>query len=292
MKDFSGIFTALVTPFYKGEADEESLKKIVRHQLDRGVSGFVVSGTTAESPCLTEAEKKRIFNLVRGEVAGQVPLIVGTGTNNTHEAIEWTKAAEAWGADAALVVVPYYNKPPQRGLIQHYKAIAESTKLPVILYNVPSRTVTRLEVDTIAELSHVKNIVGIKEATGDIEVGKKIMKACRPGFMMTSGDDGTFLNLTLEGGQGAISVASHILPKEFSSWCVRARKGDKSVLEEFEKIRALNDYLYVEANPIPVKAALFLMGLIRSPEMRLPLVSLGEPHMSELKNKLKSAGLL
>ncbi len=162
-KKFHGVLTALITPFFKGEIDFVSLKKLIRHQLDNNIDGFVVSGTTGESPTLSQQEKKQIFNFVKSEVQGQVPVIVGTGTNSTKKTIEHTHDAESWGADAALVVVPYYNKPPQRGLTAHFKAVAESTNLPILLYNVPSRTITSLTAETVFELSKIKNIIGIKQ---------------------------------------------------------------------------------------------------------------------------------
>ena len=229
---------------------------------------------------------------MRSETGGAVPLVMGTGTNSTADTIAATREAAQWKADAALVVVPYYNKPPQRGLFQHFQKVAECSDLPVILYNVPGRTITKLEWGTITELSRVKNIVAIKEATGDIEFGREIHRECGDGFLLSSGDDGTFLNLIGVGAQGVISVISHILPREMSDWCARARKGDKAPLNEFETYRALNDYLYVEANPIPVKMALHLMGVIDSPELRLPMVTLSEPFRAELKNKMTEVGLL
>lgn len=292
MKDFSGIFTALITPFKNGAIDFGSLKRLVRSQLDAGINGFVISGTTAESPTLSDDEKVELFKFVQSETAGHVPLIMGTGSNSTADTIQATRAAEKLGADAALVVVPYYNKPPQRGLFQHYQKVAECSSLPVVLYNVPSRTVARLELETIRELARLPNVVGIKEATGDIEFGRKISSACGADFLLTSGDDGTFLDLIPVGGRGSIAVASHIMPKQFVSWCKRMRAGDQSARQEFSGFAELIAYLYVEANPIPVKMACHLMGLIDSPELRLPLVSLSEPCTAELKSKMLAAGLL
>lgn len=292
MKDFSGVFTALITPFKKGEIDWASFKKLLKFQMDGGVNGFVVSGTTAESPTLTSEEKKKLFEFVKGETGGRVPIVMGTGSNSTADTIVSTQAAAAWGADAALVVVPYYNKPPQRGLFAHFQKVAECSKLPVILYNVPGRTITKLELETIAELSRLPNVIGIKEATGDLEFGQAVSRACGPDFMLTSGDDGTFLDLIPRGSKGVISVASHIMPKEFSNWCARARKGDVVPSQEFSKYEELNNYLYVEANPIPIKMAAHLMGLIESPELRLPLAQLAEPYTNELRAKMKQADLL
>ena len=292
MKNFNGVFTALITPFKDGEVDTASLKKLVRFQLDKGVQGFVVCGTTAESPCLTKDEKEKVFKVVEAESGGQVPLVLGTGSNSTRETIEATREAAYLGADAALVVVPYYNKPPQRGLEQHFIAVAEASDIPVLLYNVPSRTVAKLELDTIVRLSKVKNVIGIKDATGDIELGKKTLAQSKEGFIVTSGDDGTYLDLVAEGGHGVISVASHILPKEFVSWYRKAHATDNSWKPEFDQHKDLIDYLYIEANPIPVKMALALMGVIATPEMRLPLAPLIEPYTSELKNRMTKRGLL
>ncbi len=292
MKDFTGVFTALVTPFKGGEIDWGSLRRLLRHQLEGSISGLVISGTTGESPTLDAAEKEKLFKFIKSEVANQVPLVLGTGTNSTSDTVDATRAAEAWGADGALVVVPYYNKPPQRGLFAHFQKVAESSGLPVILYNVPGRTITRLEVDTIVELSRLPGIVGIKEASGDIEFGRRVIEECRTDFLVSSGDDGTFLDLIGVGGRGVISVASNIMPKEFSSWYARARQGDRAPQAEFQRIAELNSFLYVEANPIPIKMALHFMGVIESAELRLPLMQLSEPHAAELKRKMLTAGLI
>jgi 4-hydroxy-tetrahydrodipicolinate synthase len=292
MKDFSGVFTALITPFKNGEIDWKSLQKLVRFQLDGGINGFVVIGTTAESPNLTAQEKQKLFEFVKTESGGQVPLIVGTGSNSTSETIAATQAAAKWGADAALVVVPYYNRPPQRGLFAHYQKVAECSDLPVILYNVPSRTVAKLELETIKELSRLPKIIGIKEATGDIEFARQISNSCGKSFLLSSGDDGTYLDLVAAGGHGTIAVASHILPKQFTTWCDRVRKGDQTAKQEFSRYAELIAGLYLEPNPIPVKMALHLMNIIESPELRLPLVTLSEPYKAELKNRMMAVGLL
>lgn len=288
----SGVFTALVTPFKDGEIDWASLKRLVRFQLDNEVNGLVVCGTTAESPTLSDDEKREIFHFIKQEVSGELPLVMGTGSNSTSESVRATREAWHWGADAALTVVPYYNKPPQRGLFQHFQKIAECSELPIILYNVPGRTITRLEPHTIAELSRLPNVVGIKEATGDVLFGKQVIDECGKEFLVTSGDDGTFLGLIAHGARGVISVASNILPRPFSDWCARARRGEQEPGDEFMRFADLNSFLYVEANPIPIKMALHQMGLISSPELRLPLTSLAEPHARELKNKLHAVGLL
>lgn len=292
MKDLTGVYTAIVTPFLNGEIDFESLKKVIRFQLDGSINGLVICGTTGESPTLSDIEKEKVFRFVKAEVAGQVPLMMGTGTNSTSESIRATQAAESWGADAALVVVPYYNRPPQRGLFSHYQKIAQCSNLPIMLYNVPSRTITQLELETVVELSRVPNVIGIKEASGDLEFGRQIVQGSNRDFVLTSGDDATFIDLISVGSKGVISVASNILPRQFSEWCSQTRKGEVQPRVEFEKFRSLNSNLYVEANPIPIKMALALMGIIRSPEMRLPLVTLAEPKINELKVKLAEVGLV
>lgn len=294
MKKLEGVLTALVTPFKNGEVDEKSLKKLVRHQLDNGVHGFVVSGTTGESPTLSKEEKRRCFDIVKSESGGQVPIVVGTGTNSTRESVAATKDAESWGADAALVVVPYYNKPPQRGLVAHFTEVANATKLPVLLYNVPSRTITALSAESMKTLSKVNNIVGVKEASGDMALAKQIVSDCGSDFLLTSGDDGTFLNLMEAGGRGVISVGAHILPKQFSQSCELALQGKHSAAADLmgKYMPLVSKQLYTEANPIPVKAALALMGIIESSEMRLPLVTHAEPHLSDLKKMMKDVGIL
>ncbi len=303
---FSGVITALVTPFKKGEIDWASLERLIKAQLAAGIEGFVVCGTTAESPTLTESEKsellKFVLKYVRHHAGANFPVIMGTGSNSTAETVLATQKAEALGADAALVVVPYYNRPPQRGLFQHFQKVAGCSKLPIILYNVPSRTIARLELDTIVELSRLPQIIGIKEASGDVSFGSQLVSECDPGFFVTSGDDGSFFDLTVVGGEGVISVGSHILPGAFVKWhrhgqslrqrIEENRSADLAALEEFRAVQELISFLFVEANPIVIKMALFHMGLIDSPELRLPLVQLTEPLSYELKNKMKTAGLL
>ncbi len=292
MSKFSGVYTALVTPFKNGEIDFKSLKNLVQFQLENGVQGFVVLGTTAESPVLSNTERYEVFKAVKDESNGRVPLVVGTGTNSTSETIRFTKEAKEWGADGALVVVPYYNKPPQRGLIAHYKMVAEASSLPVLLYNVPGRTITKLDLETIVELSKVKGIVGIKEASGDIEFDKQIRAKAGSEFLLTTGDDSTYVEFLQAGGNGVISVASHILPVEFVRWARKVSENDKNVAEDFKKYRELIDFLFIESNPIPVKMALHLLGIIESPELRLPLVALESDKTNELRSKMKAVGIL
>jgi len=286
MKSFDGIFTALITPFRGGEIDFDSLKKLLRFQLDKKIHGFVVGGTTAESPTLTDPEKEKLFQFVKSETGGQVPLVMGTGSNSTQATVEASRKAEAWGADGILVVTPYYNKPPQRGLVEHFKKVAESVSIPLLLYNVPSRTITALSLDTIKTLSETKNIIGIKEASGDIEFGRAIYQKCGSEFLLTSGDDGTWLQLCSVGARGTISVLSHVAPLQMVEQLEKLRRRDMSALQDAEKFNDLIKLLFVEANPIPVKAALKMMGIIASDELRLPLVSLTEEYREPLKRAL------
>jgi 4-hydroxy-tetrahydrodipicolinate synthase len=279
MKAFSGVITALVSPFNKGQVDYQSLEKLVKDQLSRGIQGFVVNGTTGESPTITSEEIKQIFQTVKRLVPKNFPVIVGTGSNSTAKTIEESRAAEKLGADAVLVVVPYYNKPPQRGLFEHFNQVADKINIPVILYNVPGRTITALEIETIKKLSEHPNIIGIKEASGNVDFAKQIREACGSEFLLLSGDDGTYDDFMLAGGDGVISVASHIIPE-----IMLAKKASTRL--------PLINALFVEANPIPVKKALQILGTIQSAELRLPLVELGTKNTENLKSEMKKAGIL
>lgn len=293
MNRFKGVFTALITPFQNGKIDFPSLEKLLDQQLAGEVDGFVVNGTTAESPTLSEDEVFELFSFIRKKVGPEIPLILGTGSNSTAETVAATRRAEQWGADAALVVVPYYNKPPQRGLFAHFKTVADSTKLPILLYNVPGRTITALELETIRALSEVKNVIGIKEASGKIEFASEIRKACGKDFVLLSGDDGTYAKFLEAGGDGVISVASHVLPKAFSRWTKAAHEGNVELsLKELPQYARLVDQLFVEANPIPVKKALQWMGVIQRAELRLPLVEMDEKLAPSLKEEMIRCGIL
>ncbi|WP_374034466.1 4-hydroxy-tetrahydrodipicolinate synthase [Bdellovibrio bacteriovorus] len=293
MKNFKGTFTALVTPFKNGKIDFASLDKLLKQQLAGGVDGFVVNGTTGESPVLTSAEKAELFKHIRSFCGDKVVLIMGTGSNNTAQTIEDSRKAEEMGADAILVVVPYYNKPPQRGLYEHFKAVASSVKIPTILYNVPGRTITSLETGTIRDLAKVSGVVGIKEASGKIDLASEIIKACGSEFVMLSGDDGTYVEFLGAGGHGVISVASHVIPAQMVQWKKWVSEGalDKA-RADIAKYNDLINLLFVEANPIPVKKALQLMGLLDSAELRLPLVELGAENTAKLQAEMKKVGVL
>lgn len=305
---FRGIYTALVTPFYKGEVDFVSLKKLLWFQLDQGIQGIVAGGTTAESPCLEDDEICSVVDCIRAEVDGQVPVVMGTGGASTQKTIKKTKQAERINVSAAMVVTPYYNKPTQEGLIAHYRAVSQSTSLPILLYNVPSRTGTALTLATLKTLSQEPNIVSIKEASGDLVFAKelfssKIFSSC------LSGDDFSCIDFINLGGDGVISVASHILPKELIQVFCEIENNKKSKVnkinsqgshpskesqaeskaEEFKtRYNPLLQALYHETNPMGVKVALKQMGLIRSHELRLPLI---EGKETEIKKEMLKLGL-
>jgi 4-hydroxy-tetrahydrodipicolinate synthase len=293
MKTLRGTFTALLTPFKNGKIDFPSLDRLVRHQIANGVDGFVINGTTAESPTLKENERNEIFKFVREIVGNGFPLIMGTGSNDTAKTIEDSMKAEAIGADGILVVVPYYNKPPQRGLYEHFKAVASAVKIPTILYNVPGRTITSLATETIKDLAKVPGVVGIKEASGKIDFASEIISACGSELTMLSGDDGTYVEFLNVGGHGVISVATHVIPKQMGQWKSWVQAGEvEKARADIAKYNDLINLLFVEANPIPVKKAVQLMGLIDSAEMRLPLVELSSENAQKLEAEMRKVGVL
>lgn len=277
-----GLITALATPFENGKLDLQSFTRLVEQQLKDGVEGFVIGGTTGESPTLHADEIATLFKKAR-EIAGKnTPLIIGTGSNSTEESIKKTKAAQELGADAALVVVPYYNKPPQRGLVKHFNAIAKSSRIPLILYNVPTRTITNLDSESCRELFADDKIIGIKDATGDMDYLNALMKHS-PNKTYLSGDDFTLGPFMKVGGHGVISVVSHVMAAPM----IKLLKNPHEHTEAFEKqYMELMKHLFVEANPIPVKMALYLKGIIKSPELRLPLDVLADNHTEKLKQLL------
>ena len=288
-KEIKGVITALVTPFQRGEVDYASYRKLIRAQLDQGVEGFVINGTTGESPCLNFNETEKLFEVAKHEVGGAVPLIIGTGSNSTRKTVEFTRAANAWGPDAVLVVVPYYNRPPQRGLVAHFTEVARASTAPLLLYNVPSRTVTQLEPDTVIALSTVENIAGLKDATGDLAILEQIKAGVPADFTLLSGDDGTCVDFAARGGAGVIAVASHVIGREMRRAIDDARAGDAGAAVGYRnKFAPLLKALYLEPNPIAVKMALHWMGLIASPELRAPLVPLDERHHEELRACLRN----
>ena len=289
---FIGCGTALVTPFQPDfSLDEVALRKLLRRQIRAGVDFLVPCGTTGESPTLTRAEHLRIVEIALEEASGRVPILAGAGGYNTSEVIDLARELEALGADGLLSVTPYYNKPTQEGLYQHYRAIAQSTRLPIVLYNVPGRCGTNLEPPTVKRLAAVSNIVGIKEASGNIAQMSALANAVLDNFVILSGDDAITLPLFALGGRGVISVASNEIPAEMTKLCRHGLRG------EFEEARNIHRrYLplmeinFIESNPIPVKAALALMGLLE-PVWRLPLVAPKLENLQRIQDVLESLQL-
>lgn len=289
---FSGAFTAVVTPFKNGQVDEKAFKGLIRFGIDGGISGFVPCGTTGESPTLSHEEHNRVVEMTVKEVSGQLKVIAGTGSNCTDEAISLTRHAKKVGANAALLVSPYYNKPSQEGLYRHFKAIAEAVDIPVILYNIQGRTGVNIENSTVEKLSKIPNIVGVKEASGSILQMSEVVRLCGPNFDVLSGDDQMTFPLMALGGKGVISVVTNIIPDKMSALVKHMLSGeiDKARAIHFE-IYELCQTMFVETNPIPVKAALGLMGKIE-PEFRLPLCSPSPVNLEKIKTVLSKYNLI
>lgn len=296
-KNIGGVISALPTPFVGSglnkKVDFGSLAQLVEFQLKNGINGFVVNGTTAESPTLSWKEVEEIYACVRDISGDRVQIILGTGSNSTEHTIDVTKKAEDLGADAALVVVPYYNKPPQRGLVEHFTSVAQSTELPIILYNVPGRTITTMSIETISTLSKIKNIKVIKEASGDIAFDEKLKVQLPSDFVMLSGDDPTYISFLKLGGSGIISVMSNAITSACVRWTSLMQQKKWSEAEaDFNKYKDLISMMYVEANPIPLKWMLYKMGLFKSPEMRLPLVTLDNKYYESIGVELKKLEII
>ncbi|MEJ7886270.1 4-hydroxy-tetrahydrodipicolinate synthase [Acinetobacter baumannii] len=288
-----GSIVAIVTPMLKdGGVDWKSLEKLVEWHIEQGTNSIVAVGTTGEASTLSMEEHTQVIKEIIRVANKRIPIIAGTGANSTREAIELTKAAKDLGADAALLVTPYYNKPTQEGLYQHYKAIAEAVELPLILYNVPGRTGVDLSNDTAVRLAEIPNIVGIKDATGDVPRGKALIDALNGKMAVYSGDDETAWELMLLGADGNISVTANIAPKTMSEVCAVAIAKDEQQAKTLNnKIANLHNILFCESNPIPVKWALHEMGLIDT-GIRLPLTPLAEQYREPLRNALKDAGII
>lgn len=284
---------ALVTPmFADGSVDFDSLSKLIEMHIESGTAAIVSMGTTGESATLDMGEHCEVMRRTVEMAAGRIPVIGGTGSNSTTEAIELTRCAQQGGADACLLVAPYYNKPTQQGLYLHHKSIAESVDIPQILYNVPGRTVCDMLPETVARLAQIPNIIGIKEATGSLERMREILSCVPDDFDLYSGDDETGVEFMLEGGHGVISVTNNVAPKAMAAVCEAALAGDREkALELNRPLEGLHRNLFVEANPIPVKWALNAMGLI--PEgIRLPLTPLSKEFHEPLRKALRNAGVL
>ncbi|MED4207400.1 4-hydroxy-tetrahydrodipicolinate synthase [Neobacillus mesonae] len=284
---FGQVLTAMVTPFdQQGEVDVNAVKNLVNHLIATGTEGLVVSGTTGESPTLTTEEKVELFQLVVEAAAGRVPVIAGTGSNNTRASIALTKKAEEAGVDGIMLVVPYYNKPSQEGLYQHFKAIAESTSLPIMLYNIPGRTSVNMSADTIVRLSEIDNIVAVKEASGNLDVMAEIIERTPEDFLLFSGDDALTIPVLSIGGAGVISVASHIIGNEMQEMINQFRSGDiQGAAAAHRRLLPIMKGLFAAPNPTPVKAALNMMG-VPVGGVRLPLVELNEEEEQALQSLL------
>ena len=292
---FKGSNVALVTPFKNDNLDEETYIKIINFHLQNGTNGLVPAGTTGESPTLSHKEHEKVIELCINESKGKIPVIAGTGSNSTTEAISLTKHAEKAGADGALVVTPYYNKPTQEGLYQHYKAINDNSGIPIIIYNIPGRSVIDMSVDTMARLFELKNIVGVKDATGDLNRVDECLKKMGKEFIQLTGEDGNAFEFNKKGGVGCISVTANIAPKLCSEMQRFSKSLSTNDLEEAEKIdktlQPVHKSLFIESNPSPVKYAAKLIGLCDD-EVRLPLVRIMESTKSEVKKSLISAKII
>jgi 4-hydroxy-tetrahydrodipicolinate synthase len=289
---FRGSITALITPFKDGQVDQAAFQAFVEWQIDEGTHGLVPTGTTGESPTLSHDEHKRVVELCIEAAAGRVPVMAGTGSNSTEEAIHLTKHAKRAGADAALVVTPYYNKPTQEGLYAHFKAIAEAVDIPIYVYNIPGRSVVNMSVETMARLAELPNIVGVKDATGDLTRPSLQRWKIGADFIQLSGEDGTALAFNAHGGVGCISVAANVAPRLVSQFQNATLQGNyAAALELQDRLMPLHTALFVETSPSPVKYAASLLGKCRD-DVRLPLVQIGDATRKAVRDAMDHAGLL
>ena len=289
---FFGSIPAIITPFKNQNVDYNSLNNVIKFLIDNGSSGLVPCGTTGESPTLSHEEHKKIIEETIRITDKRIPVIAGTGSNNTIEAIEYTQHAEKAGANAALVVTPYYNKPTQSGLYEHFKIIANNTSLPVIIYNIPGRSIVDMSINTMVELSKIKNIIGVKDATNDLFRPLLTNRIMNSDFCYLSGEDGTALAFLAQGGHGCISVTANIAPKMCSEMHNAWRNGNIKIAQEINlKLSKLTHSLFLESSPGPVKYAASLMGLCTS-ETRLPLVEISENTKKAVYNCLKNLSLI
>ena len=289
---FKGAIVAIVTPFKNGQIDEEALRELIEFQIVNGTDGIVPCGTTGESATLSHEEHDRVIEITINAVNKRVPVIAGTGSNSTAEALRLTAHAYKAGADAALIVCPYYNRPTQEGLYQHFKTIAENVPIPIMPYNIPSRTGVNLMPEMVAKLSKIKNIVGIKEASGSIKQMSDIIDLCSEDFVVLSGDDIFTLPLLAMGGAGIISVVSNVVPSDMAGLVDAFAANDIVRAKKLHhKMSALIEALFIEVNPVPVKAALALMGKIKY-EYRLPLCKMAEANFEKLKKVMVNYALI
>ncbi|MCX5851949.1 MAG: 4-hydroxy-tetrahydrodipicolinate synthase [Deltaproteobacteria bacterium] len=289
---FKGSITAIVTPFKNGAIDEKALRELIEFQITAGTDGIVPCGTTGESPVLSHEEHDRVIEITVDAVRKRVPVIAGTGSNSTEEALRLTRHAHEVGADGALMVCPYYNRPSQEGIFQHYKYIAEQVPIPVIVYNIPGRSGVNITPETMARLSKIRNIVGVKEAAGSLRQMQDMITCCGPDFIVLSGDDFFTYPLLSIGGNGIISVVSNVVPGDVAAMVDAFFAGNHAKAREIHyRLTPLVDAMFIETNPVPVKTALAMMGKI-SDEVRLPLCKLTEANSGKLKKALQNYGLI
>jgi len=289
---FSGSMTALITPFRDGQIDAEALGRLIEFQIANGTSALVPCGSTGESATLTHQEHAEVVGLVVKLAKGRVPVIAGTGSNSTAEAIALTRAAKEAGASAALLISPYYNKPTQEGIYQHYKAIAEATGFPLIVYNIPARTGSKIEAPTIARLADLEPIVGLKESTGSLDEVQEVIRLCGDRIEVYSGDDALTLPIMAVGGVGVISVAANAIPKQSAEMARAALAGDWTTARRLHyDMLPFGRVLFLETNPIPIKAAMAMMGYCRD-ELRLPMLPMSEAPRARLRSVMQQFGLV
>lgn len=290
---FKGSMVAIITPMNQdGSIDKTALENLVEWHIQSKTDGIIAAGTTGESATLDADEQFEVIKIVVNKVAKRIPVIAGTGSNSTKTTLKLTERAKLAGADACLIVTPYYNKPPQNGLYQHYKLIAESTDLPIILYNVPGRTGVDLLPETVEKLAQIPNIIGIKEATGKLERAQEIMSRCPEGFNVYSGDDPTALMLMQHGAKGVISVTANVAPLKMHEMCTAALAKDNQLAEQLDQeLSGLHHDLFLEANPIPAKWALHQLGKIKE-NIRMPLLPLDKRYHDKVKQAMLQAGVL
>jgi 4-hydroxy-tetrahydrodipicolinate synthase len=289
---FKGSIVAIVTPFRDGKVDERALEELVEWHISEGTNAIVPVGTTGESATLNYEEHYRVIEIVVNKVNKRIPVIAGTGANSTEETIMMTKEAEKLGADGALLVAPYYNKPTQEGIYRHYRTVADSVSLPLVLYNVPSRTAINITPETVARLAEIENIVAIKEASGNMRQVSDIIRLCGDKITVLSGDDFTTFPLLMLGGKGVISVTANVMPKKVSEMCRLCEEGRIDEARDIHYyLEPLNAAMFLETNPIPVKTALAMMGKIKE-EMRLPLCEMSEKNKEKLHSVMKDYGLV
>lgn len=293
MEKYHGAIVAIVTPFINGEVDEQGLVDLIEFQIENGTHGIVPCGTTGESATVGFDDHKRIIELTVKTVGGRVPVIAGTGANSTTEAIELTESAKKSGADAVLSVTPYYNKPSQEGLYQHYKTVSEAVDIPTILYNVPSRTSINMLPETVSRLAEIDNIIGIKEACGSLQQISEVIRQCPDDFILLSGDDFTSMPTVFVGGKGVISVTSNVYPRAMADLMEAALAGDiKKANEIHYRLFPLMTAMFAAPNPVPAKKGVELMGKIKDGLPRLPLTGIDDKSLAILTGAMKDQGLL